>query len=379
MKKSTADSQTSGTTTTEKVWDNLRLKNIFYNDEHGEELGTSVVAEARTIIEGFRRSAMAEEEQQEIKRTIDYNRSSNELTFMVELWDVLMNRTRDRRVRPTDSDVDPDVEWVTQAWKKDGLRTLWQVQFNPECVPQLDREDALVNWAMPPKLKTPYPDITYGYDIGSCELVIQLIARRFGPNVCKQALFPWFIVEAKSCERPIEEADAQCARGGATIVRQDAKFQTGIAAELAKLASSAAGHASTMVSSVTAEEATRADTPSSSPSEQPQSTSEFRSPTYPLVDHTNIAFSLSVAPSKAHLHVHFAVDHTATETHYHMLDLDSYDMKKLKDYPDLRKHINNILDWGLGPRKLRLDALCADAEQAARVAGKRKFGDSIGG
>ena len=166
------------------------MNNILYNDEHGEELGTSIIAEARTIIEGFRRSTMAEEEQQEVKRTIDYNRSSNELTFLVELREVLLDKTRDRGVRPTDPKVDPDVEWVTQAWKKDGLRTLWQVQFNPNCVPQLDRKDARVNWVMSPKVKTPYPDITYGYNIGSSERVMQLIARRFGPSVCKQALFP---------------------------------------------------------------------------------------------------------------------------------------------------------------------------------------------
>lgn len=222
MAASTHESASTSSTTSKQTWQGLRRNYIFDAlDTNGEQFGVDVVEAATSITQSSRKSTIGKEEQQYIKQTIRYHYHANEITFLLNLWKVLLKDTR--QARATDSLTDE--EWLTQSWMKDGLRSVWQAHFNSKAVPQLDPEDPWVKYTAPPKVKTPYPVITYGYDIESCNMVTQEYAERFGTSPCKGLLlFPWFIVEAKSSAESIDDADAQCARGGATIVSQDRKF-----------------------------------------------------------------------------------------------------------------------------------------------------------
>lgn len=335
-------SQSSASTSPTEVWRNLERNHIHDNDPHGAELGADIIAGAETVINGFRNSTTTAEEQQDIKLTVRSYKKATKLSFLVTLWSVLLNMDRQVKQNLTDE------EWVTRAWVKDGLRATWQERFNSKTVHQLDFHlDGWPEWNKVPKVKTPYPDITYGYHHESCTQAMRSVESGFAANMCKDVAFPWFVVEAKSANEPIEAAEMQCARAGAAIVYQLRKLFNDMQIESAK-------H----------EQPTSSPPPSSEPHK------------FPYADPSAIAFTLAVAPSKAHLSVHFVEQHTATQPHYHMHLIGSYDFNRPAAYKDLRKHINNIFDWGLKERKQDIEKRCEEYSKIVRLSKMKRKADS---
>ena len=70
-------------------------------------------------------------------------------------------------------------------------------------------------------------------------------------------------------------------------------------------------------------------------------------------DLNSCAFSLALTPSIAHLYIHWAEIRLDKEVFYHMTLMDTYSMMKPsgKDIQSLRHDINNVLNWGILQRK----------------------------
>ncbi|KAL8936753.1 MAG: hypothetical protein Q9211_004030 [Gyalolechia sp. 1 TL-2023] len=273
------------------VWMHLNRNYIFDNHARGQALGDGIIKDAVAIAEGYRKSAITEDEQQEIKTTITLNKVKGEVTFLIELWQVLLNKARLKRPDQTDE------EWILSAWVKDGLARAWQSQFDPKWVPQLDQHgDAWEEWKKVPKVKTPYPDILYAYEVSALPATVLDAVQTFQCILSKGMYLPWFSVDANGAAQPIEEAETQCARAGAGMVYHIRESFGFLAKQLASLdkkqpasttAEPAAHHAGEAASLPgTAHQAASAPTPAFKP------------------------YADGSVPSKAHLFVHFAEQHT---------------------------------------------------------------------
>lgn len=342
----------SSSTDPTAVWKNLNRNHIYYNHPRGRALGQSLIIKANGIINNFRKSAMTEDEQEEIMEAIKINKFKNETTLIIEVWQVLLNKTRKKRPELSDE------EWILSAWKKDGLARSWQTQFNANAIPQLDPDGPeWSEWKNILQVKTPYPDILYGYEDSALPPAVLEILQ--DPNIAlvKVMHLPWFSVDAKSVLKTIEEAETQCARAGVSMVQHLLDFFAFVMMQIAAYDKQHAAKGSDPTSSTTAA------------THQPTTTAPFM----PHVDDSAIAFTLAFVPSKAHLFVHFAERHTATQTHYHMHDLASYDLKKVEDLSLLRKNINNTLDWGLRERMQEIETQCELLNDSVHRSKKRKL------
>ncbi|KAL8707348.1 MAG: hypothetical protein Q9220_007608 [cf. Caloplaca sp. 1 TL-2023] len=344
-------SNSTNTTDPAEVWRQLKINHIYDNDTYGAKLGAERIAAAEEIINGFRHSTMKDEEVSDLAQALKEYGTAGELTFLIKLWEVLLKKDRPQQKGKTDE------EWVTTAWAKDGLRANWQEHFAVRWVPQLEaHEDEYLTWLYEdaPKVKTPYPKIAYGYTRSSCAGIIADLADHFDAILSRELYFPWLFVEAKSSAQPFEACRFQNACGGATGVKFLQDFFAQMTAQIAKHEKIAkkshqqtSGHAKNISADVG----------------------------YPYVD-TNplaIVFSLGVCPRNVELCVHFAEQHDAETTYYHMHTIGEYFLGKPADLKELRKHINNILDWGLTTRKQDLEERFAQFYQRIGfVARKRK-------
>ena len=318
------------------VWSNLSRNHIFYDTTHGATIGKGVLTKAREIINKPRHSAMSEKEQKAVKETIKTTKFKGETTCIIETLQVLLRTDRDKL--ETDQDVE---RWVLSAWTKDGLAKAWQTQFSTNAIPQLDDKDDF--WENIPRVKTPYPDLLYAYEEEYLAQPLVDALKSWKVYLAKAMYLPFSSLDGKGVLHGIEEAETQCARTGSAMVYHLLQFLYFLSAKLA--------------------EAQKTTSASSGPT-IPHSESQ--------VDESAIAFTIAFHPSKVHLFVHFAETPMDKPICYHMLDVSSYDFKKGEDIALLRKHINNILDWGLGARKTELERRCQEVSDAMRLAKTRK-------
>ncbi|KAL9034134.1 MAG: hypothetical protein Q9180_005576 [Flavoplaca navasiana] len=325
------------------VWSSLSRNHIFYDTTHGATIGKGVITKAREIINNPRHSAMSEEEQKDVKETIKTTKYKGETTCIIETLQVLLRTGRDKL--KTDQDVE---QWVLSAWTKDGLAKAWQTQFSTDAIPQLHDKDNF--WENVPRVKTPYPDLLYAYEGEYLAQPLVDALKSWKVHLAKAMYLPFASLDGKGVMHGIEEAETQCARTGSAMVFHLLQFLNFLSAKLA--------------------EAQKTTSPSSG--------STIPQPAAPgilsesQVDESAIAFTIAFHPSKVHLFVHFAETRVDGPTCYHMLDVGSYDFKKGEDIALLRKHINNLLDWGLGARKAALERRCQVVFDAVRLAEKKR-------
>ena len=327
------------------VWVNLNRNHIFYDTSHGANVGQGIVKKAKEIIGNPRHSPMSDEEQQDVKETIKTSKFKGETTCIIETLQVLLRTSREKLSDRTDEGVE---KWILTAWKKDGLAKAWQTQFSTDAIPQLDEKDDY--WKNVPRVKTPYPDVLYAYEGDYLAPPLREAIQAFKFFLAKAMCLPFLSLDGKGVLHGIEEAEPQCARTGAAMVFHLLQFLDFLSAKPPD-----EQQITTASSSATSPQPAAPGTHSGS-----------------QVDQDAIAFTIAFSPSKIHLFVHFAEKRMDTPTCYHMHDVGSYDLKKGEDIALLRKHINNILDWGLGERKAELERRCQSLSDSMRLAKKRK-------
>ncbi|KAK4692722.1 hypothetical protein P7C71_g4540, partial [Lecanoromycetidae sp. Uapishka_2] len=298
--------------------------NLVIDDEDAFERCSEIRSAALGIIQGDRNSGMqpgSHKELQAIRKTFA---TANELTFLVELWACLLHKMRD--IQP----LDPQgrIGWITQAWRKDHLRVNWGADFLCDSVPAIRKPDDKVLAKLLdslPRVQNPRPDLVYGLRAEAFEETARRIhhtCNRY--TVLSADLYDaFFLVEVKSAEGTIEDAENQCCRGGAAMIYARSKFNA---------------------------QATTAKTPLGA-------------------DLHSIAFSLALVPSKAHLFVHWA-EVRENDVIYHMNLINSYDFRSPSggSFAELRHDIDNVLDWGTLKRKREITAVCDEIAKQTNQA-----------
>lgn len=352
----------------------LEQNRLFINDRDAENRGQKLIDEAKTILKGFRRSVMSREHAAEAKKTIGEYATRDELTFLVNLWAILLNETRQLREESaslmTGAEEQDAINWIKRAWKEDGVDANWSSPFPANSIPPISpTNDVLLDklLALSPKVKYPKPDLTYGISKKAFSELEQAVNALYSCSLTNGLWHEFFVVEGKSAGKPIEEAENQCCRAGSALVFNRRKFN---------LAAISPGKSHSPQKNQTQQQ----PSPNSN-NRNPSEASLVQPSSYPRPDMLSFAFSLAVAPLMAIMSVHWAEERSLDTVVWHMTDLATYSLRKLEDYTVLRHDIDNVLDWGCGKRKRDIEETCkkiAESMPAKTKRGRKESGEQTG-
>lgn len=365
----------------------LYMRNhIYIDDEEAEKSGANIIAHAKKIAKAFRKSKadFTVETGGKIRRAAVKGAQISELTMLVNVWMELIRKSRQKKVENAPGeDEDPHttgdaMRWIETEWEKDHLSYGWQVQYRKDTVPQLQYYGDKVFMELArdvPKVENVAPDLVYSIDKGAFSSLQQLINRNNAANLTTGAVWHAFlIVEAKSSDASIEEAENQGMRGGSANTRNKRKF-------------------SFLADGVNPEDKDRVFTPSGQANEnellqhhspQPSTTpasGQSHHKTFRVPDKKNFTFTLALRPDKARLFVNWAEDEYFAHNkkiftvHWHMNRIASYNLDNDEEWVDLHNDLDNVLDWGVGQHKDEVNDLLSKIEDRGGVRKKIKIID----
>ncbi|KAI4115642.1 MAG: hypothetical protein LQ338_007827 [Usnochroma carphineum] len=219
--------------------------------------------------------------------------------------------------------LNPDGVW--RLFRADGLDSSWDKEFRRNSIPQLNHPDKKALAALLkdlPRLVNPKPDITYGYDNDSFTDEQQLLNFRHSPvaKISDAIDWPFFIVEAKL--GGMDAVQNQCIRSGSALVHSIRRLLQ-----------------------------------------------EYDIAVNDISDESTV-FTLAITTGSAYIHVHWAEKRADGTMAYHMKSVSGFSLGFEPAQMDLRKAINNILDWGLLRRKHKIDKML-EVMLAKTEGGKR--------
>ncbi len=306
--QSTAGSMPFDTKTLEFANKILESNNFWIRDEKAKERYPEVVDIASQLVWRKRHSDMDEGSQRMALEERNDNAFTNEETFVKEMWNHMHKDQRDKRIDGLDDSDIVDKDWTTEFWHKSHLGASWKRDFRLDSVPRLETNDALYFDLLSslPRVSTPRPDLAYGIKdrvFTQREKAVKLLHLRF-VEVSRGIAFPFFAAEFKGAGGNMAEAEVQaCRTGGAMVIALR---------ELQKI-------------------------PGREWKQAGADTSTF-------------TFTLAMSTSQVQLHVHWAEIVPGNQPIYHMHLLHDYSLNRASNYRDIRRVLNNILDWGLKDR-----------------------------
>ncbi|KAL9609958.1 MAG: hypothetical protein Q9167_005310 [Letrouitia subvulpina] len=209
----------------------------------------------------------------------------------------------------------------SRDFTEDGLARVRDVKFLKDFLPGQDIDCKKLG------LSDPKPDLTYGirppqYPEPGKGIALLRGEVEAAANVAPGLLYPFLVTEFKSCNSPIEEAENQAIRSGATLVESRRRLN----AQVPRIASANAPLTVFGIPST----ATTADL-------------------------SSIAFSVSWVPRFAELHVHWYEERSGQRGIYHMSNIGGYIFSRKEDLEKFRVDIVNILEWGVYKRRSEVE------------------------
>ena len=267
----------------------------------------NIMSKASAMVKSKRNSQMSEEEKHEFAKQRDKHELRPEADFVETMWHILIPLTR--TVRETAQDDSESDRRMLKEWSKSGLDLTRRLEFMRGCVPLLDtRGDPILQQLVKalPRVKNPAPDHAYGLEESLFTKEEQNImdANENVTRLSKYFYHTFFAVEFKGCQGTIFDAEFQACRSGAAITNAMRQFKT--QAEILD--------------------------------------------TKHQYDDGSIAFTLALTPTEARMFVHWAERLVSGQVIFHMNKVEQYAITDGKDAPQLRQHINNVLDWGVSAR-----------------------------
>ena len=287
------------------------------------------------------------EQGKELLDTAEEHERDSELTFLVHVWNIFLS-VKDKRLVKTTAAGDLEnekeaIQWIETAWDKDQLKCNWGTEFVRGSVPPLVVTDPymIIYTDHAPRVKNSKPDLAYGLKHKDLSDQEQRINKDFGADLSPYMDHPFFIVEAKIAENGLCEAENQCARGGAAMVRLKRKFD--------KLAEGAFNDYE-------------------SQQKKNKDGIDLASEKIPIghyqTDTKSFAFSLAIHSTDATMFVHWAEDVFSKEgkwltINWHSSYIARYWLGEEEAWIELHRDIDNILDWGVLARRQELKELCS--------------------
>lgn len=353
----------------------LRSNRLFVKDDAAAERGATLVAKAIGIIDEKRHSSMSSESANSILKTLKFYSTKNEKTLLINLWQLLINETRFRKKildsgeqeALTPAEKVEAADWIKKAWvADDSLWTKWDAEFFVNTIPEISTWgdptlDALL--AAVPRIAKPKPDIGVGFDERAFSETVRLVLDKFSIKLTAKQYLTFFAVEAKGADGTMGEAENQCCRGGAAMVKACRDFLKAT---------------NTYLKPPVSQGKSKTPPPSPTKPSQPPVLPTSTTIKYPRPDTASFAFSLALTPDLAKLFVHWAeVTDGDPDTHqeaevWQQTELRQYLLHDVEYIRLLRFNIDNIQDWGCRIRKRNIET------QSERYANYMATLDSAG-
>ena len=315
----------------------LDRNNLHIEDAAAKERARALIKKANEIMDQRRHSSMEDSEAEAIKETMEFYSTINEKTMIVNLWQLLMNKTRFvKRVRDDGSQENLTAEeeaaaanWIETAWRQDShLIGKWDADFHADTIPEISKtgEDILDSLLeQVPRVDKPKPDIAIGFHEKAFTRPVREIFEKYARSVTSDQFLTFQATEGKGPDGTIEEARNQCCRVGSAMSKNSHDFWKATDEFL----------------------------------NGPQSA---QATSYPNPNAKSISFTLAVTPALAKMYVHWAEETGHVTQTWHQSEIRTYRMNVLGDIRELRFNLNNIWDWGYNSKLRKM------TEQANKVA-----------
>ena len=308
----------------------LKFNNFLMENERARKENPKMIERAMEVIDGKRGSAMGDDEQDLLIVTLRKAAMANEATFIDELWNNLLAKERMVLKQGISRENAPDDAWMSQLWRKDFLLHNRDRLFLTGCLPKVMTDDPVLADLLEnvPRLTVPKPDLAYGIDEDAFTTEEAWINGRYPlfSEISPRLFHTFFVVEFKSEDGSIEDAKNQASRSAGALI-------SGLR-NLDNL------------------------TPGGNIKKG--------------ADSRTWVFSMAISMQTAQLYVNWAnVEHDGSVV-YHMHFLTEYSLKVGSRLGEFKKHVDNILDWGIGERKENIQKILNDVYANSKKELKRK-------
>ena len=232
-------------TTVTSVRKALKDHRYYVEDPEAEQRALDLIVTARGIVHSQRGSTMSDGRADQIKSVINEYRNANELTFLDKFWAAIVDLERTVPAPPvlqttssepmTDTQKEAARQWISKAWSKDHLRDSYSANFRPNSTPPISpTDDKILDDLLKsvPRVKNPVPDLAYGIKEAAFSSRDKQLLDLLGCELSSELYHVFFLVEAKSMNNPIGEAENQCCRGGAAMTHNKRAFDAAAAISL---------------------------------------------------------------------------------------------------------------------------------------------------
>ena len=294
------------------------------------------------IVFAERGSSMKAESAQRIRKWRQENKTTDELTYFTELKEMIIKKGREK-----ETTFAGEVQWVYKSFDDDEM--VWKANciftrgVLPKAVEEAEKRLGLTN---------PQPNHVYGIKKPQwADPINKSLSEQVKAfiGVVPGIHHPWFAIENKSSQDPIEDAETQAIRSGAAMVRALRELKKRAAA---KTTLEKSGIIDSTVSAQGRDE----------PIRQPEDPSELQEQTAlnlptklegerPGPDFDCLAFTCSWVPQMANIHVHWYELLEDGESLWYMNVLRGYLFLAKDDMKHFRADVHNILDWGITEKR----------------------------
>ena len=337
------------------------INHRFTDNTEGAEKCKAFKEAGYKIINAKRASDWSPGKALEVQETIHSYQNEPEATFLFFAWHALLNKSRHIYQRPYEEERSTDMEhWMEQAWTKDHLRYKLNIDFVRDSVPPLtstnDYENKLLSNT--PRVANPKPDIAFAvYKDGFTPEEREF----FDQNGCSLtgngSYHEFASLDVKSINASIEEAENQCARSGSAMVFRRRKLNDLYTKcpqpSITQPSNQPTIDQPSLMQPISIQASALQQTSHQPSSNQPSSLPPPSTETKSKIKLDTFVFTLAFGTSQAKLFVNWDLDQDRS-TEWHMHVLRSYDYDKLVDLTQLHHDIDNIMEWGVGKRKERI-------------------------
>ena len=337
----------------------LKQKELYIDYKAVVAIGAPLLTKATSILDNKRQSDWLHDQRVRLAGLIKKFGAENELTFVVNFIGWILSNTR--KTPPTDlngAELEKERKWIDTEWEKDHLHSRWDVDYIADCIPPIRSGDPSMDKLIDqvPRIEKPRPDIAWGLWEDAFTKQEQKILGNQKNHLAGLGMYDvFFVLESKSINASLEEAENQCMRSGCAMVNTRRVLNSAAALQQPSKQQAALQQLSEQQTALL----------SSGPG--PAAAAVVPPPSASSADMDSFAFSMALGAQDARIFVNWALVTAKGGVEWQMHQLRHYNFRSLIDVNRLHHDMDNILDWGVGSRKRKVVELCKNIEKKQLV------------
>lgn len=354
----------------------LKQKQLYIDHEGARTTGARLIAKATSILDNKRQSDWSHKQRIEVAQALKKYGVENELTFVVNFMGWILGKTRKTPLTDlSGAELQEERKWIDAEWEKDHLHARWNIKFIADYIPAVRSGDAYMDKLIDqaPRIEQPKPDIAWGLYEDAFTKKEKTILENQKNHLAGLGMYDvFFVLEAKSINASLEEAENQYMRSGCAIVNTRRNLNHAATLQQAPKQQAAVLPSSSSIAGLPAAQAVKGQAASSSSSVRGPPAAKAPAATAPLLsmssaDMDSFAFTIALGSQDARMYANWARVKAKGGIEWHMHQLRNYNFRSLDEVNRLHYDIDNILDWGVSSRKRKVVELCKTIEKKQLV------------